>query len=73
MAAIQRAANRDRFTGWTVLADLPRKLYFIRAYGSLNFTRVYLGALTDAQNPAMIPLHNLNVVVDATAMLESTA
>lgn len=53
-------AYATEFTSWTSLSDLDRKLFFIRDYTSLNFTRFDLAALAELKQPRVIPLKALN-------------
>jgi len=54
------APYATEFTCWTSLADLDRKLFFIRDYRSLNFTCLNLGALAGRQTPAVVSLQKLS-------------
>lgn len=58
------------FTSWTSLADLDRKLFFLRTYGGLNYTRFDLPALAAADAPRVLPFQALDgAAADATAAL----
>ncbi|MBS7554072.1 linear amide C-N hydrolase [Ancylobacter dichloromethanicus] len=58
------------FTSWTSLSDLDRKLFFVRDYKSLNFTRFDLAALVDVAEPKVLPVDRLDgEASDATAAL----
>lgn len=58
------------FTTWTSLADLDRKLFFVRTYGALNYTRFDLSALAGAAEPKVLPFQALNgAAPDASAAL----
>lgn len=59
------------YTCWTSLSDLDRKLFFLRDYRSLNFTRFDLGALADLTAPRVLPLERLAEAADATAALKA--
>ncbi|BDG73506.1 linear amide C-N hydrolase [Roseomonas fluvialis] len=60
------------FTSWTSLSDLDRKLFFIRDYRSLNFTRFDLTALAGASAPSVMPLKTLGEgAFDATEALKA--
>lgn len=60
------------FTTWTSLSDLGRKLFFVRDYSSLNFTRFDLGALAEVKAPKVIGLHQLDTAVsDASGTLKA--
>ncbi|TCK28591.1 penicillin V acylase-like amidase (Ntn superfamily) [Ancylobacter aquaticus] len=60
------------YTCWTSLSDLDRKLFFLRDYRSLNFSRFDLAALADATEPKVLPLHLLHQEAsDATAALKA--
>lgn len=54
------AAYSTEFTCWTSLADLDRKLFFLRDYRSLNFTRLDLRALAGETAPKVLSLDGLN-------------
>jgi penicillin V acylase-like amidase (Ntn superfamily) len=71
LGAVGGAGVATEFTSWTSLADLDRKLFFIRDHRSLNFTRVDLDALSDMRNPVIVPLLKLNGAVDATEALRN--
>ncbi|WP_454915942.1 linear amide C-N hydrolase [Xanthobacter sediminis] len=59
------------FTCWTSLSDLDRKLFFVRDYRSLNFTRFDLNALAGTAVPIAIPLQKLTCgALDATDALK---
>ena len=59
------------FTTWTSLSDLDRRLFFVRDYAGMNFTRFDLGALAGVDAPKVIPLHRLaGAPADATAALK---
>jgi len=61
------------FTSWTSLADLDRKLFFVRDYKSMNYTRFDLKALAKLQRPKVIALHGLNdAAPDATSLLTNS-
>ena len=64
------ASYATEFTCWTSLSDLDRKLFFIRDYAGLNFTRFNLVTLAGLKQPRVIPLKALNSAApDATAAL----
>ena len=68
------AAYATEFTSWTSLSDLDRKLFFIRDYGSLNYTRFDLGELAAIKEPRVIPLGRLEGTArDATDVLKNAA
>ncbi|QIB35558.1 linear amide C-N hydrolase [Ancylobacter pratisalsi] len=59
------------FTTWTSLADLDRRLFFVRDYQSLNFSCIDLGALAGTAQPKVLPLKKLNgAAMDATEILK---
>lgn len=59
------------FTSWTSLSDLERRLLFVRGYGSINYTRFDLGALTGVGAPKVMPLRQLaGQPADATQALK---
>ncbi|MCF3932814.1 linear amide C-N hydrolase [Acuticoccus sp. M5D2P5] len=53
------APYATEFTSWTVLADLGRKVFYVRDYKSLNFARFDLTALAAADGPRVVPLAHL--------------
>lgn len=60
------------FTTWTSLSDLGRRLFFVRDYASLNFTRFDLNALGGVSAPKVIGLHQLGGgAADATEALKA--
>lgn len=60
------------FTSWTSLADLERGLFFVRDYAGLNYSRIDLGALSDATAPSVVSLRKLNgEAADASALLKA--
>lgn len=60
------------FTSWTSLSDLDRRLFFVRDYAGMNFTRFELGALTSVDAPKVIPLRRLSgIPADATEALKA--
>ncbi|CAH1657094.1 MULTISPECIES: linear amide C-N hydrolase [unclassified Chelatococcus] len=64
------ASYATEFTSWTSLSDLDRKLFFIRDYTGLNFTRFNLMTLAGLDQPRVIPLKALSPTApDATAAL----
>ncbi|CAH1692897.1 Penicillin amidase [Hyphomicrobiales bacterium] len=64
------ASYATEFTSWTSLSDLDRKLFFIRGYAGLNFTRFDLTTLAGLDKPRVIPLKALGAAApDATADL----
>lgn len=67
----QGQAYATEYTCWTSLSDLDRKLFFVRDYRSLNFTRFDLGALADVGEPRVLPLDRLAEADDATAALKA--
>jgi penicillin V acylase-like amidase (Ntn superfamily) len=67
------AAYATEFTTWTSLADLERKLFFVRTYGALNYTRFDLAALAAERTPKVLPFQALDgTAPDATAALLAT-
>ncbi|MBB3773511.1 penicillin V acylase-like amidase (Ntn superfamily) [Angulomicrobium tetraedrale] len=63
-------AYATEYTSWTSLADLDRKLFFLRGYGSLNYTRFDLNALAATGEPRVLPFHRIDgTATDATAAL----
>ncbi|WP_226576235.1 linear amide C-N hydrolase [Acuticoccus sediminis] len=52
-------AYATEFTTWTSLADLTRRLFFVRDYGRLNYTRIDLAALATLVEPRLVPLAGL--------------
>ncbi|MBW6396405.1 linear amide C-N hydrolase [Roseomonas sp. HJA6] len=68
------APYATEFTSWTSLSDLDRKLFFVRDYRSLNFTRIDLTALAGAKLPGAVPLQKLSgSPSDATEALKGKA
>ena len=68
------APYATEFTSWTGLADLDRRLFFVRDHRSLNFTRIDLMALTGTKVPGVVPLAKLAAgVPDATEVLKGKA
>lgn len=66
-------AYATEFTTWTSLSDLDRKLFFVRDYGSLNFTRFDLGELSSVKQPKIVPLKRLSgAAPDASSLLAGT-
>ena len=65
------AAYATEFTCWTSLSDLDRKVFFLRDYRSLNFTRFDLGALAALKEPKVLPVSRLTDLPDATEALKS--
>lgn len=63
------APYATEFTSWTSLSDLDRKLFFLRDYTSLNFTRFDLAALASSTAPHVLPVKRLAEAGDATAAL----
>lgn len=60
------------FTCWTSLSDLERRLFHVRDYRSLNFSRVDLAALATRPAPAALPLEKLvNAGFDVTDLLKA--
>jgi len=67
-------ATATEFTSWTSLSDLDRKLFFVRDYSSLNYSRMELAALAALTRPAVLPLAALGEgTADATALLKAAA
>ncbi len=48
------------FTCWTSLSDLDRRIFFLRAYGALNYTRFDLAALADTNKLLVLPFQGLD-------------
>ncbi|MFG1346462.1 linear amide C-N hydrolase [Xanthobacter autotrophicus DSM 431] len=60
------------FTCWTSLSDLDRRLFFVRDYAGMNFTRFDLGALCDVREPKVLPLRGLTALTaDPTEALKA--
>lgn len=51
------------FTSWTSMSDLNRKVFFVRDYSQLNFTRFDLSALAGLKAPKVVPLSRLGADV----------
>ena len=65
---------RDRFTTWTSLSDLGRKLFFVREYAGMNFTRIDLDGLAEVREPRVIALRKLgDATPDATQTLKAAS
>lgn len=59
------------FTCWTSLSDLGRRLFFVRDYAGMSYTRLDLGALAGVNAPKVIPLRRLSgLPADATGALK---
>jgi penicillin V acylase-like amidase (Ntn superfamily) len=75
VAGLDRPSREEyatEFTCWTLLADLDRKLLYVRSYGSLNYTSFDLGQLGGLLEPKVIALATLNGAnADATSLLRS--
>ena len=67
------AGAATEFTCWTSLSDLERKLFFLRSYESINYTRFDLSALAGADKPIAAPFQRFGseVAEGAAALLES--
>ncbi|MDQ0345651.1 linear amide C-N hydrolase [Ancylobacter vacuolatus] len=62
------------YTCWTSLSDLDRKLFFLRDYRSLNFSRFDLAALAGETAPKVLPLDRLPLETgEATAALKAAS
>ncbi|MFK8252107.1 linear amide C-N hydrolase [Ancylobacter terrae] len=62
------------FTCWTSLSDLDRRLFHVRDYRSLNFSRVDLADLASLAHPAVLPLETLvGADFDVTHLLRAAA
>jgi penicillin V acylase-like amidase (Ntn superfamily) len=62
------------FTCWTSISDLDRKLFFLRAYDSLNYTRFNLAALAGENRPLVLPIQGVsNDAAEGTAALLAPA
>lgn len=48
------------FTCWTSISDLDRKVFFLRAYNALNYTRFDLGALAGTTKVLILPFQLLS-------------
>ena len=48
------------YTSWTVLSDLNRGRFLIRAYAAFNYTAFDLGRLADADGVRLLPLAELD-------------
>lgn len=65
-------AYATEFTSWTSLADLDRKLFFVRDYQALNFTCFNLEALANVQTPKAVRLDRFSgMATDATDALRT--
>ena len=61
------------FTCWTSIADLDRKLFFLRTYDACNYIRFDLSMLAGTSKPLVLPFQRLNGdVPDATAALSAS-
>ncbi|MFG1275766.1 linear amide C-N hydrolase [Xanthobacter autotrophicus] len=62
------------FTTWTSLSDLGRKLFFVREYAGMNFTRIDLDGLAEVREPRVIALRKLgDATPDATQTLKAAS
>ncbi|NBC48117.1 MAG: linear amide C-N hydrolase [Gammaproteobacteria bacterium] len=69
-----RAEAVTEFTCWTSLSDLERKLFFLRAYDSFNYSRFDLAALAGANHPLVMPFQQLGKdAAEGTAALLASA
>ncbi|XSG83283.1 MAG: linear amide C-N hydrolase [Methyloligella sp. ZOD6] len=63
-------ATATEFTCWTNLSDLDRKLFFVRDYHGMNYTKFDLTSLAALKQPKVVPLAKLSALPgDATAVL----
>lgn len=70
LAADTAHSYATEFTSWTSLTDLNRKLFYVRDYSHLNFTRFDLSALAGLKVPKVVPLGPLGATVeDGTKLL----
>lgn len=53
-------AYATEFSCWTSLADLDRRLMFLRDYRSLNYARLDLAAFAGVREPKVLPLDGLS-------------
>jgi len=64
-------AYATEFTSWTSLADLDRKLFFLRDHRGINFTAFDLKTLAELSEPKVLALQQLNATVpDASDALK---
>jgi choloylglycine hydrolase len=74
LEADKSAPYATEYTSWTSLSDLDRRLFFVRDYRSMNFSRFDLKRLADVKVPASILLEEVAATaVDATDSLRSKA
>jgi len=62
VAGLSQAGNEayaTEFTSWTNLSDLDRKLFHVRTYGNLNYTRFDLAALSSKTGVGVLPIAQL--------------
>lgn len=65
-----KTAYATEFTCWTNLSDLARKVFFLRTYRGLNFSRFDLKALAAVDGPRILPIGRLDDAAgDGTAAL----
>ncbi|MFD0986332.1 linear amide C-N hydrolase [Methyloligella solikamskensis] len=57
-------AYATEFTCWTNLSDLTRKLFFVRDYHGMNYTKFDLTTLAALKQPKVVPLAKLSALPD---------
>ncbi|ODA67389.1 Penicillin acylase precursor [Methyloligella halotolerans] len=62
-------AYATEFTCWTNLSDLDRKLFFLRDYHGMNYTKFDLTKLAGLKQPKVVPLAKLAGIAEATDLL----
>jgi penicillin V acylase-like amidase (Ntn superfamily) len=65
-----KTAYATEFTSWTNLSDLDRKVFFLRTYESMNFTRFDLARLAELDGPRILSIEKLDgLSMDSTDAL----
>lgn len=60
------------FTCWTSISDLDRKLFFLRPYDSLNYSRFDLSSLAGQAEPLILPFQRFGSdATDGTSTLKA--
>lgn len=73
LAAANAESYATEFTCWTSLADLDRKLFFIRDYRAMSFSQFDLKKLAAQKKPITLPLAKFEQdAVEATDRLKAT-
>lgn len=74
LAAEKSESYATEFTCWTSLADLDRKLFFIRDYHAMSFSQFDLKKLAALKAPITLPLAKFEQdAVEATDRLMAIA